>query len=65
MQVINKQTFHLIQWNDSHSCFEIIGCFDQKGAIDKMNFVKQHPNYNGQQLEIISDYQLGYLTAIS
>ena len=65
MQIIGKQTFHLIQWNDSHSCFEIIGSFDHKGAINKKQFVKQHPNYDGQDLEIVSDYQLGYLTAIS
>ena len=56
----------LIQWNFSHSCFEVLGHFDQSHkARKRMAEVKLHPAYDGQDLEIISDYELGRLEALA
>ena len=56
----------LIQWNFSHSCFEVLGHFDQSHkARQRMADVKRHPAYEGQDLEIISDYELGRLEALA
>jgi len=53
---------HLIEWNTSHSCFSIQGhFFTRKEAKAAVARIRKHFNYKGNDLEIISDYQLGYL----
>ena len=55
---------HLIQFNDSRSTFEIIGHFNSITAACKRRAeVVKHFNYHGQELQVISDYELGYLEA--
>ena len=57
---------HLIQWNFSHSCFEVIGHFDSVAkASDRRAACLSHFNYQGNDLEIISDYQLGGLEQLA
>lgn len=57
-------THHLIQWNASRSCYEILGhFFSLAEATKRRDQVKKHFQYRGQELEIISSYQLGYLEA--
>ena len=57
---------HLIQWNDSHSTFEIIGHFDTyKQARQRLEQIKRHPNYCGQDISLIGNYELGYLEAVA
>jgi hypothetical protein len=57
--------FHLVQWNDSRSLFEIVGHYDTKEqARQALARIKAHFNYAGQDIELIGDYSLGYLTAL-
>ena len=57
---------HLIQWNSSHSTFEIIGHYDSFSlARAAQARCKSHFNYTGNDLQIISSYELGQLEAIS
>ena len=56
----------LIQWDTNRSCYEFLGgFFTYKEAIRRRDQVKSHFNYKGQDLEIVSAYELGYLEAIS
>jgi hypothetical protein len=55
---------HLIQFNSSRSCFEVIGHFQSiteacKRRADCVN----HFTYQGQELQVVSDYELGVLEA--
>ena len=55
---------HLIQWNASRSCYQLIGhYFTKQEALASKARVRGHFNFTGtaSDLEIISDYQLGYL----
>lgn len=55
---------HLIQWNYSRSCFQVLGHFPSIAAAAKRRAdCVQHPNYQGHDLEVVSDYTLGYLEA--
>ena len=57
---------HLIQFNDSRSTFVIIGHFNSITAACKRRAeVVKHFNYCGQELQVISDYELGRLEAIA
>ena len=57
---------HLIEWNFSHSCFTILGSFNSvKAACDRRMECRQHFNYQGNDLEVISDYELGRLEALA
>jgi len=56
----------LIQWDSNRSCYEFLGgFFTYKEAIRRRDQVKSHFNYKGQDLDIVSAYELGYLEAIS
>ena len=56
----------LIMWDSNRSCYEFLGgFFTYKEAIRRRNQVKSHFNYKGQDLDIVSAYELGYLEAIS
>ena len=56
----------LIQWNANRSCYEFLGgFFTYKEAIRRRDEIKGHFNYQGQDLGIVSAYELGYLEAIS
>ena len=55
---------HLIQFNSSRSCFEVIGHFASIAeACKRRAACVGHFNYQGQELQVVSDYELGYLEA--
>ena len=55
---------HLIQFNNSHSCFEVIGHFESiAAAAQRRADCVNHFTYKGQDLQVVSDYELGVLEA--
>ena len=60
------QDFHVIEFNSSRSTFQVLAhCFTKQDAKAVVKQVKNHFNYHGTPVEIISSYELGYLEAIA
>ena len=57
---------HLLAFNFSRSTFEVVGSYFTYGeAYKRQNEVRQHFNYDGRPLDIVSSYELGRLEAIA
>ena len=57
---------HLIEWNASHSCFQVVGHFESNAAACKRRAeVVRHFNYQGNDLQVVSSYELGRLEALA
>jgi hypothetical protein len=60
------QNFHVIEFNSSRSTFQVLAhCFTKQDAKAVVKKVKNHFNYHGTPVEIISSYELGYLEAVA
>ena len=58
--------YHVIEFNSSRSTFTILAhCDTRTQANAVINRVKSHFNYQGNPIEILSAYELGYLEAIA
>ena len=57
---------HLIEWNASRSCFQVVGHFESTTAACKRRAeVVRHFNYQGNDLQVVSSYELGRLEALA
>ena len=66
LNIPKKMNYHVIEFNFSRSTFQVLAhCDTRKQANDVVERVKSHFNYQGNPLDIVSAYELGYLEAIA